>query len=155
MAKKTGADLTVPDDNFKQLLADQLFDVTRQMRADLSKRLQKLDLYGGQERIILLLRDKDGLAPGTIASELGVSPPTVAKSINRLAASGLVVRRTDKNDRRRASVHLTTLGHSLVKKIKKEQKKWVKAAFDGLKSSERKAVSAYLERILENLQNIQ
>lgn len=151
MGKRAGADLSAPDDNFKLILADLLFDVTRQMRADLSKRLQKLDLYGGQERIILLLRDHDGLAPGAIARELGVSPPTIAKSINRLAANGLVVRRNDKNDRRRANVHLTTLGHSLVKKIKKVQKKWVKSAFDGLKTSERRAISAYLTRISENL----
>lgn len=139
----------------KILATHQLFEVTRQMRVDMSKRLQKLDLYSGQERIILLLYDEDGLAPGSIATKLGVSPPTIAKSITRLSAKGYVVRRADKADRRRGTVHLTNLGHSLVKKIKKEQKRWVKTAFEGLKSSERNALLGSLHKISENLQNIQ
>lgn len=153
MGKKSKADKTASRERYKQTVTHKLYDVSRHMRIDLSKRLQKLDLYGGQERIILLLTERDGLSPGAIATKLGVSAPTIAKSINRLAASGVVVRRHNASDRRKATVHLTELGHSMVRKIKKEQKKWIKSTLGGLKLSDRKVLSKYLNHISENLQN--
>lgn len=154
MSKNGKAEKSALRESYKQSVTHKLFDVSRQMRSDLSRRLLKLELYGGQERIILLLADHDGLSPGEIASQLSVSAPTIAKSVNRLSSNGIVVRRNDHGDRRRATVHLTNLGHSMVKKIKKEQKKWVKSALKGLKSSERKALSKYLNHIAQNLQKV-
>ena len=68
-------------------IIDLLGDINRSSRASLSEKLQKLGLFGGQERIILLLRDRDGLTPSMIAEALNVSPPTIAKPIRPFATS--------------------------------------------------------------------
>lgn len=120
------------------------------MRASFSVRLKSLDLYSGQERIILLLAETDGETPSGIAESLGVSAPTIAKSINRLSAGGFVIRKQDIVDRRKANVHLTEFGHSLVSTIRKEQKKWRKEFLKNLSKSEKKDLIENLQDILSN-----
>lgn len=131
-------------------LVESVFDLSRQMRSSFSARLKDLDLYSGQERIILLLAETDGKTPSEIAENLSVSAPTIAKSINRLSAGGFVVRKQDVVDRRKANVHLTELGNSLVSTIRKEQKKWRKELFKDLSKSEKKDVLGRLQDILSN-----
>jgi DNA-binding MarR family transcriptional regulator len=128
-------------------LVEAVFVLSRQMRSSFSARLKALDLYSGQERIILLLAKADGKTPSDIAESLGVSAPTIAKSINRLSARGFVVRKQDVIDRRRANVYLTELGVSLVSNIRNEQKKWRKELLKSLSKPEKQVM-------LENLQTI-
>lgn len=131
-------------------LVEAVFDLSRQMRISFSARLRTLDLYGGQERIILLLAEVDGKTPSEIAESLGVSAPTIAKSINRLSAGGFVVRKQDIVDRRKANIHMTELGYSLVSTIRKEQKEWRRGLFKNLSKTEKKGVLEKLEDILSN-----
>ncbi len=131
-----------------------LGDIHRGSRASLSEKLQKLGLFGGQERIILLLKDQDGLTPSIIAEKLNVSPPTIAKSIARLTARGILVRRTDRSDRRRANVFLSNIGHSMVKSIEKEQRKWQKKVLKSLSKAEKSQLSQQLQQILSNIDQI-
>ena len=135
-------------------IIDLLGDINRSSRASLSEKLQKLGLFGGQERIILLLRDRDGLTPSMIAEVLNVSPPTIAKSIARLTARGVLVRRVDKSDRRRANVFLSNVGHSMVKSIEKEQRKWRKKVLKSLTKAEKSELSKQLKHILSNIDQI-
>ena len=131
-----------------------LGDINRSSRASLSEKLQELGLYGGQERIILLLKDQDGLTPSVIAEKLNVSPPTIAKSIARLTARGVLVRRVDRSDRRRANVYLSNVGHSMVKRIEKEQRKWQKKVLKSLTKAEKNDLSKQLRQILSNIDQI-
>lgn len=135
-------------------LINLLGDIHRSSRASLSEKLQKLGLFGGQERIILLLRDQDGLTPSVIAEKLNVSPPTIAKSIARLTARGILVRRVDRSDRRRARVFLSNIGHSMVKSIEKEQRKWQKKVLKSLSKPEKSQLSKQLQQILSNIDQI-
>ncbi|MBO6918835.1 MAG: MarR family transcriptional regulator [Rhizobiaceae bacterium] len=131
-----------------------LGDIHRGSRASLSEKLQKLGLFGGQERIILLLKDHDGLTPSEIAEKLNVSPPTIAKSISRLTARGVLVRRIDKSDRRRANVFLSNVGHSMVKSIEKEQRKWKKKVLKSMNKAEKAELLRHLRQILSNIDQI-
>lgn len=88
--------------------------------------------------------------PSEIAETLGVSAPTIAKSINRLSAGGFVVRRQNTEDRRKANVHLTELGQSLVSTIRKEQKKWRRELLKNIPKAEKMAVLRALKDILSN-----
>lgn len=136
------------------MISARLGEINRLMRSSFSTRLQDMGLYGGQERIILALKQDDGLAPGELASRLGVSAPTIAKSINRLSANGFIVRRKDKKDGRRAKIYLTNLGHSMVKSIQKEQRKWQRSVFKGFTTADKKKILKDLEKVVENIDKI-
>jgi MarR family transcriptional regulator for hemolysin len=135
-------------------LINKMGETARQSRASFSTRLLDLGLYAGQDRLILILKKTDGLTPSQLAEKLGVTAPTIAKSITRLAARGVVVRREDKTDRRRANVYLTNLGHSMVKVIKKENRKWRRKVLIGLESSDKKLLLGQLDQILNNIDKI-
>lgn len=149
---KAGQDIIKTQKN--DAVLSKVYDVARLSRVSFSQQLNSLGLFGGQERIILLLKEKDGLAPGKIAEELGVSAPTIAKSISRLTARGILVRRVDKSDRRRASVHLTNVGHSIVKTIRKAQRKWQKKLLKDISSGDKQILISQLDQILTNISRI-
>ncbi|HEY4459776.1 MAG TPA: MarR family transcriptional regulator [Pseudonocardiaceae bacterium] len=61
----------------------------------------------GQNLLLQVLWDTDGLTPGELAGRLQVSTPTVVKSVNRMEAAGLLTKRRDTVDRRLVRIHLT------------------------------------------------
>lgn len=61
-------------------------------------------------RVIGQLGRADGQTMSDIASTTGLSRPTMSRVIDRLVSAGLVHRRVDAEDRRRAVLHLTIRG---------------------------------------------
>jgi MarR family transcriptional regulator, organic hydroperoxide resistance regulator len=54
----------------------------------------------GQNLVLEVLWETDGLTPGELAERLQVSTPTVVKSASRMQASGLLTKRRDPSDGR-------------------------------------------------------
>jgi MarR family transcriptional regulator for hemolysin len=61
----------------------------------------------GQNLLLQVLWDTDGVTPGELADRLQVSTPTVVKSANRMEAAGLLTKRRDTVDRRLVRIYLT------------------------------------------------
>jgi len=59
-----------------------------------------LGLTMTQLRLLFLLRPADGLSAGAIADQLGVTPSTLTRIMDRLVRHDFVRRETDCNDRR-------------------------------------------------------
>ncbi len=62
----------------------RLQSAARLSRTALAARLLDHGFYAGQDQIMLSLSHEDGQTPGQLASRLGVRPPTITKTINRL-----------------------------------------------------------------------
>ena len=125
--------------------------VARNSRTRLSRQLLDHGLYAGQDALMLALDREGGLAPGAIASSLGVKAPTVTKMISRLSAQGVVRREESPDDGRMSVVFLTDLGHEKIKAISKAQKETEKLALKGFKKKEIKQLLAMLGAIDANL----
>lgn len=82
----------------------------RQHRALTAEALHDLGLFPGQEQALLLLARGEAQTVGDLAEALKVRPPTVSKTLQRLAAQKLVERRDHDGDARKSSVHLTKEG---------------------------------------------
>src|SRR4030081_3416197 len=61
----------------------------------------------GQNLVLEVLWETDGLTPGELAERLRVATPTVVKSAIRMESAGLLVRLRDPVDRRLVRLHLT------------------------------------------------
>ena len=123
----------------------------RLSRTALAARLLAHGFYAGQEQVMLLLETEDGLTPGQIATRLGVRPPTVTKTINRLQAQGYVDKRGSERDARQANIFLTEAGQGAIRGIVKAVRKTDKLAFEGFDKKERKLLLDLLGRIEANL----
>src|SRR5690554_4876547 len=80
----------------------RLQSAARLSRTALAARLLQHGFYAGQDQIMLALAESDGLTPGGLARRIGVRPPTITKTINRLQGQGFVERRASESDSRQA-----------------------------------------------------
>jgi DNA-binding MarR family transcriptional regulator len=67
-----------------------------------------------QLRLLMALRDEDGLPVGTLAELLGVNPSTITGHVDRLVKQDLVRREEDTIDRRIVRNYLTDDGRAVV-----------------------------------------
>lgn len=128
-----------------------LQSAARLSRTALAERLLAHGLYAGQDKIMLALSLENGQTPTQLANLLGVRPPTVTKTINRLAAQGFLEKRLADGDGRRAYVYLTDNGGQAIRSIEKSVRKTEKQALKGLDKKDQKTLVRLLARIEANL----
>jgi DNA-binding MarR family transcriptional regulator len=83
-----------------------LQSAARLSRTALAERLLEHGLYAGQDKLMLALSVENGQTPSQLANLLGVRPPTITKTINRLTNQGFLEKRLSQEDGRRGySLH--------------------------------------------------
>ncbi|KTR05754.1 hypothetical protein NS365_10225 [Aureimonas ureilytica] len=135
----------------KREVLGQLTLTSRAARTSLSARLAGEGLHPGQDTALLMIADHDDLTLRDLADKLSVRPPTVTKTISRLAAQDLVEKRAGPPERRGSTVHLTERGQSLVEGVRRAQAATEKRALAGLSAKQRKLLRKLLRRIERNL----
>ena len=137
----------------KSATMGRLQSAARLSRTALASRLLAHGFYAGQDQIMLALDGEDGQTPGKLAVRLGVRPPTITKTINRLQAQGFVDKKSSEDDARQAHIFLTVSGQDAIKAIEKAVRKAEKQALRGLDKKDQKALSKLLGRVEANLSN--
>lgn len=135
----------------RKAVIGRLQGAARQARTALASRLLQHGFYAGQDQIMLALSGGEGQTPGSLAQKLGVRPPTITKTINRLQSQGFVERRSSEADSRQAHVFLTDTGRDAIKAIEKSLKRTEKQALKGIDKKDQKALARMLARIEANL----
>src|SRR5690242_14386316 len=108
-------------------------------------------VYEGQQFVLRQLWREDGLTPGHIARQLGLSTPTVTRAATRMEASGLLRREPHPGDRRLVRLLLTERGRSLEGVIAAETDKVTERALATFSPAEREALIRALAVIRRNL----
>jgi len=108
-------------------------------------------VYEGQQFVLRLLWREDGLTPGQLARQLGLSTPTVTRAATRMEASGLLRRERHPGDRRLVRLWLTPRGREIEGVIGPEMQALTKQTLAGFSAAERAELIAALRRIHANL----
>ncbi|MBD0414343.1 MarR family winged helix-turn-helix transcriptional regulator [Oryzicola mucosus] len=138
----------------KSAAINRLHSVARLARTTLAARLLAHGFYAGQDQIMLALSVEDGQTPGQLATRLGVRPPTITKTINRLQAQGFLEKKASSSDARQAHIFMTETGRDAIRAIEKSVRKTEKQAMKGLDKKEIKQLTKLLHRIEANLSNV-
>ncbi|MGN6585261.1 MAG: MarR family winged helix-turn-helix transcriptional regulator [Rhizobiaceae bacterium] len=136
--------------NAKGATMSRLQSAARLTRTALAQRLLAHGFYAGQDQIMLALAQEDGQTPGQLATKLGVRPPTVTKTINRLQSQGFLDKAASNHDARQAHIHLTDNGKEAIKAIEKSLRKTEKLALKGFDKKEQKTLARLLARVEAN-----
>ena len=104
-----------------------------------------------QAQILAHLATRGPSKAGVLASELGVTPPTVSDAVAALVRKGHVVRRPDPLDGRAAYLHLTADGAPLAEVVKAPPSALV-SALDTLPEAELGALQRALIGVIRALQ---
>ncbi|MEF2550429.1 MarR family transcriptional regulator [Aurantimonas sp. A2-1-M11] len=132
-------------------MTTQLSLAARSARTALSQRLAQIDVYPGQDAVLLAIGEEDGISLRDLAERLSVRPPTITKTVTRLASQGLVEKRLSDSDGRQNHAHLTERGAAIVDAVGKSRKRIEREALKGFSNKERKALRKLLERVTANL----
>jgi len=113
--------------------------------------LSRIDLYPGQEFLLLNLWPQDGLTHTEVAENLCVQPATLTKMLDRLVRTGLVKRQMDPDDQRVSRVYLTEKGRELLQPINQVWEELEQISFANLTLEERLLLRRLLLQVYENL----
>jgi DNA-binding MarR family transcriptional regulator len=87
--------------------------VARLMAHDLAEELRPAGVGIGQWAVLLILWARDGLTQAELSRLVAIEPPTMVRTIDRMARDGLVTRMADERDGRVARISLTDRGRGL------------------------------------------
>jgi DNA-binding MarR family transcriptional regulator len=128
----------------------RLLRLGTRMRLAIDNRLKTLGLSGPQCDVLTTLTEQEGLNQQELAERLYVTKGNISGLIDRLAAAGLVERRSIKGDRRTRSIFLTQNGRRLALEGIALQRHFTKETLGRLSDSE----IAKFEAVLVNLRDI-
>ena len=94
-----------------------------------------------------------GMAPGShlqdLASETGLTAPTISVGMRKLIEAGLVERKPDPEDKRATRLFLTKEGEGLHQKVREYRIKQVQRFLQGLSEVEQEQLLTLLEKAIE------
>jgi DNA-binding MarR family transcriptional regulator len=115
--------------------------------ADCAVRLGKYGLSEGKFIILFLLQDQqDGLSPGELADQAGVTRATTTGLLDGLERDGFVARKAGDGDRRTVTVRLTERGEAISRDLFVEHSLWITSLFANLSDSEKRVLSQLLKK---------
>lgn len=121
------------------------------MRGITDEELSRHGVRVGQNLVLEVLWEDDGLTPGELAARLGVATPTVVKSVTRMEAVGLLTRRRDERDGRLVRIFLTEHGRAVRGPIEAARRRLEERVAGPLSDEERVVLRRVLTRIIDDL----
>ena len=137
--------------DYKKTITYRLMQAAKAQRVCSGQKLAHIGVYPGQDLILTVLAQTDGLTMGELAAKLAVQPPTVTKMAMRLAAQGLIRREAAPTDARQSHVYLTEAGHACVTDVNAAWRELERQALDGLDKKDRKRLRRLLRLVGKNL----
>ena len=113
-------------------------------------RLNGIDITPEQWTILLSLWEKDGITQQELCNATFKDKPSMTRLIDNMERQHLVVRISDKNDRRTNLIHLTKTGRELESKAYKIANATLEQALDGLTMEELKIGQEVLRKVFIN-----
>lgn len=113
--------------------------------------LRQVGLHPGQELLLMLLWEQDHRQQAELVELLGVEPPTVTKTLQRMEQQGLVTRHRPPDNRRTVIVSLTDRGRGLRAEVRQIWTSLEESSTRGMSESDRRRVSQLLSRLEDNL----
>ncbi|MFE0653757.1 MarR family winged helix-turn-helix transcriptional regulator [Streptomyces sp. NPDC059534] len=128
-----------------------LAKVARMHRIAAGRRLKELDLYPGQEMMMMRLWDCGPVRQSELIQSLGLDASTVTKMLQRLEQCGHVRRSPDPADRRAVLVEPTDDGQALRAGVEGMWSELERVSLDGLGPADRAELARLLHLVADNL----
>lgn len=113
-------------------------------------RQNDLEITPEQWTVLLFLWEKDGVTQQELCNATFKDKPSMTRLIDNMEKQHLVVRISDKNDRRTNLIHLTKYGKEIEDKARYVANKTLKEALNGLTLDELKISQEVLRKIFTN-----
>jgi DNA-binding MarR family transcriptional regulator len=120
-------------------------EIRNRLRSEFDTTLPRFDLMAQLER------HPDGLRMGELSKRMMVTGGNITGITDQLEQEGLVMRVTDKQDRRAYSVKLTTAGRKAFKTMASVHEAWVAELFSGVDAEQKSQMISLLSSVKSDL----
>ncbi|MGR3291768.1 MAG: MarR family winged helix-turn-helix transcriptional regulator [Paracoccaceae bacterium] len=122
-------------------------------RRDLGQRFKAAgyDISPEEWAILLLLWQMDEQSPGEMSARTVRDPTTMTRLVDGMVRKAIVVRRTDKDDRRRSLICLTKRGHELQPILTGLAAPMLELCMDGITPHDAEITVNVLTRMVTNI----
>ena len=121
------------------------------------RRLQEmLKEYGvapGQFAPLVMLFEQDGLTQAELCRRINVEQPTMANTLDRMERDGLIQRKPDPADKRRATIHLTARASEMRSSVMDRARRVASQAVQALTPSEQETMFGLIAKMADALKD--
>lgn len=123
-------------------ITDALLTTSRLLVAISARAIGQVDetISIPQFRTLLILSDRGAINLATLAGLVGVQPSATGRMVDRLAATGLIVRSPHPNSRRERLVALTGRGRAVVHEVNARQRAEIARIVDATPAGDRRGL---------------
>lgn len=144
----------VQEENWDQRLGFLMHDVSRLRRIVFDNLMKPLGVTRSQWWVLAYLSRHDGMAQSDLANILELGKAALGGIIDRLEASGFIMRNPDPVDRRVKRVFLTAQGKQTIKEMRVMSHEMSEEILEGLDNNERALLADMLNKVKHNLLDI-
>jgi MarR family transcriptional regulator, organic hydroperoxide resistance regulator len=134
-------------------LSFSIFALARSHRALATQLLREIDLFPGQELMLMQLWQQDRQSQNRLSQTLRLDHSTIAKSVKRLEDAGLVTRNRSPEDGRVTLVSLTEDGRKLESRVLDTWNKLESITSDALTEHEKTLFMELLNKVALKIDN--
>jgi DNA-binding MarR family transcriptional regulator len=121
------------------------------LRAASDEAMSRHGVRVGQNIVLAVLWETDGLTPGELAGRLGLTTPTIVNTATRMEEAGLVTRVRDPDDGRLVRLYLTERARAARKPVEEARRRLEERALATLTDDERRHLRSALTKIVEEM----
>lgn len=107
---------------------------------------------GAQGRILYVLWQQDGISISGLSAQTSLANTTLTSMLDRMEASGLIVRKPDPKDRRSRLIALTDKAKALQEDYERISQRMSDLYYIGFSEQEISQFEDFLQRVLTNLE---
>jgi DNA-binding MarR family transcriptional regulator len=115
--------------------------------------VEKIGIHPGQGKVLLILRDLNGINQREICKKLNVKPSTVTVMIKRMEKNNYIERKSDECDQRITRIFITQKGLEVCKLLDEAHKSLEKDCFKNFTDEEIVLIKKLLTKVKDNLNN--
>ena len=142
-------------DNLIKETARKFRRVNRSLMRIIEKKVSTTPVYRGQHQVLMHIAHHPNASQAEIAEKMEISPAALAVSLKKLEKGGYIKRSSDTSDERKKRLEMTELGESIVADSHRMFQEVENQMFAGFSEKEIQEFSCYLDRIQENMLNVQ
>lgn len=137
-------------DNLEASIGRYIGIIFRRAQVFMANELKPYNIGSGQYVFLLVLNRKDGMTQEQLSHELALDKGTTARALDKLEASGYVIRKRSTEDGRAYNVFLTEAGREIQPVLQRTLNRWRESVLVDISREDRQTLGKILQKMAAN-----
>ena len=133
------------------MIGPRVVCLSKMTKIALNKAVAEQGLFSGQQDILFLINNNEGITLSELSKELGVAVATASVSVKRMEKAGFIIKKTDQEDARITRLYPTEKAKQAPENIRMKMGVLDETLKNGMTDEEIQTLSALLDRAIENM----